>query len=520
MRILSRRGFSFFLVFSLLYTLFPSKAISLNSPESSKEEGKEKIVDDSWMGIYINGVKVGFSHTKRVEFEKKGKKYKETFNETSIRVSRLGSKAVEMKTEQRSLFDASGDPLETILKTRLSNEETVIKAVILPRTVRFEVGNNVVRELDFTEKFYLEIPLKNMIEEGKAKSSLRQKFKILVPFSFSLEEAVVEILGKEDTLILGEKRELWHLRTEMSSLFPLIMDEWIDEEGISWKSVTQTGLMSTTSFRMPKERALEASAWTFDIALSTLIESNIKFDDPQRTKSIIFKLRGIQEESVKKFPWDDGSQRVLELNKDYVLIQTRAQIFSENEAIPYPVEEEGLKEFLKPTFLCQIDDPELKSIARKLTGEEKNSWRAAKKIAEWVSKEVRPSYDIGFASAKEVLKRREGDCSEYTVLTVALCRAVGIPARAALGIMYAYGIFAYHMWAEVYVGRWVNLDSKWIAIDSKSGEFFTDATHLKFGRSLLDENIYQEMAKAVSELLGKLRLEVLDYSYDDNFDEF
>jgi transglutaminase-like putative cysteine protease len=112
------------------------------------------------------------------------------------------------------------------------------------------------------------------------------------------------------------------------------------------------------------------------------------------------------------------------------------------------------------------------------------------------------------------MKNREGDCSEYTVLTVALCRAVGIPARAAVGIKYARGIFAYHMWPEVYVGRWISLDSKWLAVDKKSGEYYTDATHLKFGRSLLDENIFKEMAQAISEIVGQLKLEIIDYYQD------
>jgi len=153
-------------------------------------------------------------------------------------------------------------------------------------------------------------------------------------------------------------------------------------------------------------------------------------------------------------------------------------------------------------------------VARGIVEEERNAWLAAKKIAEWVNKRMTPNYDVGFASAKEILRNREGDCSEYTVLAVTLYRAVGIPARAAVGIMYARGIFAYHMWPEVYVGRWIGLDAKWLAVDEKSGEYYTDATHIKFGRSLLGENIFKEMAEAVSEIIGRLKLEIIDYSLE------
>jgi hypothetical protein len=121
------------------------------------------------------------------------------------------------------------------------------------------------------------------------------------------------------------------------------------------------------------------------------------------------------------------------------------------------------------------------------------------------------NYDVGFATAREILKNREGDCSEHTVIAVALCRAVGIPARAAVGIMYAGGLFAYHMWPEVYVGRWVDLDAKWLATDEETGELYTDATHLKMGRSNLDENIFEEMVSAIAEIIGKLELEIIDF---------
>jgi hypothetical protein len=67
------------------------------------------------------------------------------------------------------------------------------------------------------------------------------------------------------------------------------------------------------------------------------------------------------------------------------------------------------------------------------------------------------------------------------------------------------------MWPEVYVGRWVDLDAKWLVLDQETGELFTDATHIKMGRSHLDENIFEEMVTAIAEIIGKLKLEVIDF---------
>jgi len=304
------------------------------------------------------------------------------------------------------------------------------------------------------------------------------------------------------------------VKTESKYIIPLTADDWIDEKGDCWKSESQTSFVTITSIRMSRRKALEISEENFDIAFSTIIKSNVTFENPQEIQRVTFKLSGISAEKIKNFPYDDGSQKILEFKDDYALIQTSSQMFNEREAIPFRVEDEEFGKFLKPTSFCQSDDPEIKKVAKGIVGKEKNSWRAAKNIAEWVKKEMTPNYDVGFASAKEILKNREGDCSEHTVLTVALCRAVGIPARAAVGIMYARGMFAYHMWPEVYVGRWIGLDAKWLAVDKKSGEYYTDATHIKFGRSLLDEYIFKEMAQAVSEIIGKLKIEIIDYYLD------
>ena len=40
------------------------------------------------------------------------------------------------------------------------------------------------------------------------------------------------------------------------------------------------------------------------------------------------------------------------------------------------------------------------------------------------------------ATAAEVARSREGDCTEHAVLLAALARARGIPARVAMGLVY------------------------------------------------------------------------------------
>jgi len=482
---------------------------SLENPET-----QEKKISESWMGIYMDGVKVGYSLHQEFSLIKNGQRYTKELDESWMRVTRLGGNPVELATTQESISDAQGRPLECVLRIKMSESETVIRAEVSRDKIVFMSEDKVIKEMPYEEQFYFGIPLKKIIDENGLKSGKKFSFKILDFATYSFVDTSFEVIGKEDVLILGQMMSLWHIKGQTDYIIPISSDEWIEEGGNSLKSVSKTSFMNLTSIRMSKNKAIEVSDENFDIAFSTVIQSNVAFENPQEVQGVTFKLSGISTERIKNLPFDDRSQRILELEKDYAVIQTFSQVFKETDAVLLPITGKRFRDFLKSTSFCQSDDTEIQKKAEEIVGEERNSWKAAKKIVYWVMREFTPNYDVAFADAKEILRNREGDCSEHTVITVALCRAAGIPARAAVGVMYGRGIFAYHMWPEVYAGQWISLDPKWLAVDKKTGEYYTDATHIKFGHSLLDENIFKEMAQAVAEVFGQLKLEIIDY-YED-----
>ena len=241
------------------------------------------------------------------------------------------------------------------------------------------------------------------------------------------------------------------------------------------------------------------------------IQSNIILPDPQRIRRIIYRIKNISIEKIKSFPFDE-TQRILNLGDEYVDIQTSSQTFTEKDAATIPINDERFSQFLNSTDFCQSDDPMIKGQARKIIGAEKNSWRAVKLIAAWLKQEITPAYNFSFSEAKDVLFSLQGDCTEYTVLAAAFCRAVGVPARAVLGIMYNGGIFNYHMWLEVYVGKWVSVDPQFFNKDETTGEYYTDATHLQFLRIDLGDDTLKAMNQFLTDIIGKIKLEILDYS--------
>ena len=463
------------------------------------------------MGVYINGVKVGYSRTLEEAALHRGSQATRIYSESQIRVSRLGSNPIELVTIQESWQDRKARPLEMRLTTKMSAVETVISAVVEGDKVVFTLGDQTAKELTAQDPFYLDIPVEKILKEDGLREGASYAFKVLDPVAYALSDCRFLIRGQEAVLILGEKKSLWHVTTELDSLIPMTVEEWIDAEGRVYKAVTQTGFMTTTALLMSEEKALEPSPQTFDIAFSMLIRSNRVIPDPRSVKRLRFRLSGLPVAKLRDLPWDNDRQRLLEIGEDYVVGETASRLFREKDSLRLPLDREEHASSLASTVYCQADDPDIQETARRIVGEERNAWRAAKKIAEWISRELTPNYDVGFASAREILENREGDCSEHTVLFTALCRAVGIPARALVGIMYGDGIFAYHMWPEVFVGRWVALDPKWLARDPETGEYTTDATHFILGQSDLDTEIYQEMITSIAEIIGKLKIEVLEW---------
>ncbi|MEO8011858.1 MAG: transglutaminase-like domain-containing protein, partial [Dokdonella sp.] len=107
---------------------------------------------------------------------------------------------------------------------------------------------------------------------------------------------------------------------------------------------------------------------------------------------------------------------------------------------------------------------------------------------------------VGYASALQVARNPQGDCTEHAVLLAALGRALGIATRVVDGLAYAPGfaghehVFVPHAW----VYAWV--DERWQSFDAALGSF--DAGHIAFSSGDGDPwRFYQGL-----DLLGRIDL--------------
>jgi transglutaminase-like putative cysteine protease len=121
-----------------------------------------------------------------------------------------------------------------------------------------------------------------------------------------------------------------------------------------------------------------------------------------------------------------------------------------------------LNDFLAREDRIESDSPEILQLAKKLKG--RNAIDSARNTFNWVSENVRyAGYDAADRGALHALRNKQGDCTEFMSLFVALCRANGIPARGIGGYLCTGDMILkagdYHNWAEFYGnGTWHLVD--------------------------------------------------------------
>ena len=103
-------------------------------------------------------------------------------------------------------------------------------------------------------------------------------------------------------------------------------------------------------------------------------------------------------------------------------------------------DEATYSEYKQPSSNIQSDDPDIVSLAHSIVKDISDDYEKARAIYNWVSGNTWYDWDCleditkrGENSALETLQTRRGVCVGYSNLTVAMLRAIGIPALVAAG---------------------------------------------------------------------------------------
>lgn len=134
--------------------------------------------------------------------------------------------------------------------------------------------------------------------------------------------------------------------------------------------------------------------------------------------------------------------------------------------------------WLESTFVIDYQERDVAKLHEAFIRVAGDHW-ARRQLVDFVSGEMTPSLEHGFEIASQVARTRNGDCKAYAVLTAALARSTGVPARVVLGLALLeydgrYATYG-HAWAEIRERH------HWLVADATAKEFPGVVRYLPLG---------------------------------------
>ena len=450
---------------------------------------------DSWMGIYFtDGTKIGYTHSTVIPRpEGFGGGYTAR-NISLIKMSLLGQ-PVELRAKVNWTLDKDGKVED--LKFELDSSEYPFSAEgkVENGTLRLKVStgeSEFTKDLPIGDNLLVSDTLNPVMTLPDIKEGGEYAVEVLDPVALTTRRVKLKAASMEKVKIGPDTVDARRIEVDFEGFATTV---WVAGDGEVVKVETPIGLIMV---KEPPEEAIRGGATGTevpDIVSAVAIPSGKTIERPDEARRIVVRFQGVEPDRFDV--WGDY-QRIV-APKSLLVEVSRSDVQAEN-APKLPVSGSDLDEFVKPSPFIQSDDSRITTMAREIVGTETNSWRAALKLLRWVHENIKKETVASVPSAVDVLQMRKGDCNEHTVLYVALARAVGLPARTAVGLVYKDGFFYYHAWPEVHVGRWV-------PIDPTFGQEVADPTHIK----LSEGELYRWTD--ILPTIKKLKLDVVRVDY-------
>lgn len=218
------------------------------------------------------------------------------------------------------------------------------------------------------------------------------------------------------------------------------------------------------------------------------------FDSPTYKQQITnFKVRFSPEAEEKTTTTDARGNRIIQVSWTHVPgtvdavisfdAQTNTGLKPIQSSAPFPPASapKHLKVYLEASEQVQANDPAVRELSLKLTKGVRTQFDAVQKVVSWVVDHVRYVNPPVQYDALYTLQTGKGNCQNFSHLTAALLRNVGVPVRIVNGVTmnqpfdvaWEKGTLTFkmgqgrHSWVEVWFP-----DLGWVPYDPQNMQFF------------------------------------------------
>lgn len=476
----------------------------------SKSAGVVAVKDaDVWQVIYVNNQRIGYAYSQTRIDDHGENKVVHNQSDSYLKLKRFGQ-TLNMETHLKTTETPTGELLSyTFQMKNPPADSTVSEGKVKggQLTVETKIANQVTRsQLKWEPAFHSPSYLEQMFKDAPMQPGEQKSFSMLLPEYNKVSKVSLNALDYETVELHGGVEEkCLHVKMKQELLPGMVVDLYVTKEGEIPKTAADFLGSSMLTYIVSKKVALEElSGGELDLAVQTLIKVT-PIPGAHNTEKVVYQLT-----------LDDGDPAEFLVSGDTQQVKKRDERSVELTVVKAPVptqfpEAKVDDEYKEPTQFIQSDDPRVMKYAAAAVKSVQNPWKQAILMERYVHQNLKKkNFSTALASAAEVARNMEGDCTEHAVLLAAMLRAQKLPSRVAVGLVYipSRSSFGGHMWTEVF------LDNRWIPLDATLGKGGIGAGHIKLADSSLSDNAPAPLAifLPILQAVGKLSIEVIDSS--------
>ncbi len=475
---------------------------------------------DEWAEVYMAGGKVGYMQS---TIAREGDLIN-TETVTQLKIGRVES-PIEIRMVQETTETLTGTPVSFGSEMSLAVMKTSVKGTVKDGRVTI-----VKSQLGMDQTNTYDYPTGALMIWGDYRERLLRGFTpgtqyTITTYSPELREdgpipATTKIGEWEDFEHRGMNRRGQRvLVTVEAPTGKMDLTSWVDENGRSLKAKFPVPGLGDMVMLTTDQRTALADFVPPEVFMKTVIKANRQLD-PKKLKRVKYRIHATAPDvDLSEIPTTDmqSPTRLPDGAVELTVVRmphkpAKRQTPSDpNMSKGDTLRQKGLDEYLSSNLMINMSDPELIELAKRAGNGDADPFALADRLRRFVTDYVsNKTLNIGFATASEVCRTREGDCSEHAVLLAALGRINGLPSRVAVGVAYVpiFGrqddIFGYHMWTQFYI------DGRWVDVDAALRETVCSPTRIAFATSSLKSTGLADLSLPMISKIGSIAIDIVE----------
>jgi hypothetical protein len=419
-----------------------------------------------WYVLLLNGEKVGFQKSERID-DGKTITLREEMNMAIVRGETTTSQSIQMTTVENQSGPVSFEVIEKIsgLESRVSGTRAGKKFEV----TELRGGATQKRLIEMPTDVLFGEAVDRLLQNAKLKVNQKLVVKTFDPSVQQIFPIETVLLGyKYSDLPAGTNRLLEIRQTSRIGGGTLVTTSLVDEQFRAHRVSTDIGGVTLVQALATEKLAKAPNSNSRDFFDRLMIQSPRAIAPEERQNGLQYELTYLGEESFE-FPNSD-EQRVRQKGNRIVLDVCQRCGKSPADQLDAKL----IAESKKANAWLQSDDIELKALAQQAARGASTDLQKMRQLERFVNQHIaNKGLDVGYATAKETLASKSGDCTEHALLLAAMGRSVGIATRVATGFAYAEQyvqrnqIFVPHAWTQAFVnGQWQSFDAALMGFDA------------------------------------------------------